>query len=208
MGREIVRALGGERAGVLERWMAHHIAELMERAENAPSGPEREEAEKACRAAILEAWGRRSSWPYGGPLERVAPLLSLLAGRPDSYFSEPDRPDPPEGWFSLWEDLHDLDLDERQIVVDVEAARMDLDAERRALAEGGDQMEAKERELLQWFIKRADTTEAEDYRLGPVEAPAFRDLEPSAQHELIERAFGEVARRRAAAVVRAVADLE
>jgi hypothetical protein len=107
----------------------------------------------------------------------------------------------------LYEDLHDLDIYERRIVVDVEAAAMDLDAERRSLAEGGGEMEPQERKTLEWFIDRAEATESEDYRLGPVDAPGFRSLDAKAQRDLIGQAFEELARQRAEVVHRAVAAL-
>lgn len=204
LGREIVLALSGDRAGVLERWMAHHIAELMGRAEEAELGPERDAAAAACRTAILDAWSKRQSWPYGAPLERVASALSAIAGPPDDAWKEQDRPDPAEGWFSLFNALDAVEWEEHQIVLDTGAAAMDLDAERGAMEAAGDDLGEHEREILALFEERHEQAGSPDFKLGRVDAPEFRDLPVEEQVNAVRRAFEAAARRRQEALERVI----
>lgn len=104
----------------------------------------------------------------------------------------------------LYGKLDGFDLEEKQIVIDVEAAALDLDAERQALEVGGDEMEERERETIEWFIQRAERTATADFRLGPIEAPSFRGLKAEAKRDLVRQAFDEIARKREAAVSRAL----
>lgn len=204
LGREIVRALSGDRAGVLERWMAHHIAELMERVEKLEPGPERDLVAATCRTAILDAWSKRQSWPYGAPLERVASALSAIAGPPDEQWQEQNRPDPDAGWFSLFGPLESVEWEEHQIVLDAGAAAMDLDAERAAIEAAGDDLEERERELLTFFEERHERAASADFRLGQVAAAGFRDLPVEEQTSLVRRAFEAAAVRRKAVVERVI----
>lgn len=62
----------------LSRWMAHHIAELIDKAENA--GPETRAVEiERCSEAILRLWRQHASFPSGKrPFEDFEPMLSAL----------------------------------------------------------------------------------------------------------------------------------
>ena len=64
LGKRIVRELGLD-PGVdtLARWMAHHVAELIMRAESAGSSEEGEEARATATAVILKLWEKRSAAP-------------------------------------------------------------------------------------------------------------------------------------------------
>ena len=68
LGRLIVRQLEHEeRCDLLTRWMAHHIAELIQQADTA-IGPDRSVAMERARSAIMDLWSRR--WQ----LQRIDPL--------------------------------------------------------------------------------------------------------------------------------------
>jgi len=77
LGQKIVAELNLE-PGVdtLARWMAHHLAEVLLRAENA-KGEDKEKAEQECRALILKIWAHRTALP-GRPLESFLPILQTL----------------------------------------------------------------------------------------------------------------------------------
>lgn len=64
---------------MLGRWIAHHLAGLIETARTA--GPaERTSAEERCSALILEVWRHRNCLPDGRrPFERLEPTLDTLA---------------------------------------------------------------------------------------------------------------------------------
>lgn len=60
------------------RWMAHYIAEQIERAENS-TGAEKKEAELRCFKTILKLWNHRSTFPSGSrPFENFEPILRTL----------------------------------------------------------------------------------------------------------------------------------
>lgn len=62
----------------LARWMAHYIAEQIERAENS-TGAEKQEAEQRCFETILKLWDHRSTFPSGSrPFEDFEPILRTL----------------------------------------------------------------------------------------------------------------------------------
>ncbi|WP_185602366.1 hypothetical protein [Paenibacillus sp. 598K] len=61
------------------RWMAHYIAEQIERVENS-TGAEKKEAEVRCFETILKLWNHKSSFPRDSrPFENFEPILRTLA---------------------------------------------------------------------------------------------------------------------------------
>jgi hypothetical protein len=54
-GKRIIEQLGGERADVLKKWMAHYVAELMEKA-NSTDEAESQAAADKCASVILKLW--------------------------------------------------------------------------------------------------------------------------------------------------------
>lgn len=58
--------------------MAHRVAELMKRAENAPNTESKEVAERECQDLITRLWDMRDNWPSGGPLRDILPTLHQL----------------------------------------------------------------------------------------------------------------------------------
>ena len=62
----------------LGRWMAHHIAEVIQAAEKS-TGLKRIEAEDRCREAILSLWKHINDFPSGHrPLADIEPLLATI----------------------------------------------------------------------------------------------------------------------------------
>lgn len=99
----IKQELGNEhRNGVLGRWMAQRVAELMRRAETLTEPIAKEAAERECQDLIMRLWESRASWPSGGPLGAVLPTLNvLLAEAPDyrRWRSQPEEGQP-LGWIT------------------------------------------------------------------------------------------------------------
>lgn len=77
LGRHLVRELGIENSvDTLGRWMAHHISELIEQAEKAPSDTERLIALKEATDTILKLWEHRAFLP--GNAYPLAPYRNIL----------------------------------------------------------------------------------------------------------------------------------
>lgn len=78
-------------ADTLGSWMAHHLAELLKRAENA-SGKEKEALQRECADLIIKLWTRRSSLPTAHhPLqsfESIMKAIECLRGDTPTYFRD------------------------------------------------------------------------------------------------------------------------
>lgn len=79
LGEALVAELSLEKStDTLGRWMAHHIAELIEAARNALA-EEQAQRQDRCAAAILELWERRAGLPCGRlPMPNLEPLADVL----------------------------------------------------------------------------------------------------------------------------------
>lgn len=81
LGRYLVRELGIEDGvDTLGRWMAHHLAELIDHAENAETVTGRAKARKQAVATILKVWEHRKSLPGKAyPLTPYEDVMAVLA---------------------------------------------------------------------------------------------------------------------------------
>lgn len=79
LGKKIADELGLEQScDTLGRWMAHHIAELIELAEQG-SAAERKQRQRQCRTAILELWEHIASAPHGPrPFRDLEPIIATI----------------------------------------------------------------------------------------------------------------------------------
>jgi len=101
LGRKLVEELGIEDStDTLGRWMAHHIAELISKAEKS-TGDQKGAEERECFAAILALWEHRSELPNGKrPFEELEPAMRAI----ESLDPENDTPRyfreacPQQGW--------------------------------------------------------------------------------------------------------------
>ena len=80
LGRHLVRELGfDDQRDTLGRWMAHHLAELINKAENGATGTERVRARKNATETILKIWEHRASLPGNAyPLAPYKDILKVL----------------------------------------------------------------------------------------------------------------------------------
>lgn len=127
LGKRLVTELDGDESrDTLSHWMAHHIADLIQRLE--AQGPsDRLELEAGCRRAILELWAHRNSFRSSSrPFEKLDRLLNTLeALDPDRashfYFRElgahVDKVDSLEESTKRWLDLaRSLDRGARTLI--------------------------------------------------------------------------------------------
>lgn len=87
LGQHLVSELGlGESVDTLGRWMAHHVAELMNEAEFASTLVDRKRAKKDAVEVILKIWEKRAALPGSAyPLAPYKDALSIVAAlRPSS----------------------------------------------------------------------------------------------------------------------------
>lgn len=105
LGNAFVAQLGLEQSNdILGRWMAHHLARLIEEAK-AATGEEKNALEQKCFDAILAVWKHRNCLPQGyRPFEAAEPLLDTVAAL------DPDAPKPFYSRVMLqWDDLDEID---------------------------------------------------------------------------------------------------
>lgn len=107
----------------LTRWIAHRIAELMERGESTDAQQTREEARRECTDLIIRLWQSRQQWPDRVPLSK---LVSLLV---KAIPPEPSRGNPPPKEPSTWiEAIAPLDqLQAEEMFLCWQAACLDID---------------------------------------------------------------------------------
>jgi hypothetical protein len=87
LGERILAELDATRtSSMLARWLAHHVAALIQAADEAraTSAPDADARAAEARAAILQLWQHRSDWPVGWPPPRAAHMARILEKLPDS----------------------------------------------------------------------------------------------------------------------------
>ena len=99
LGQVIVRQLElADRGEVLERWLAHHLAEVIADAVNS-TGPSKNRAEARAVELILKLWSRRRALPeqvdpLGGYRDAIKTLGQLMPdSNPWRHFSQSDTYD-------------------------------------------------------------------------------------------------------------------
>lgn len=87
LGERILAELDESRTNdTLTRWLAHHIARLIDAAEQAATrrDPDTDDRATQARTAILDLWKHRSAWPHGWPPSGAATLVRLLDDLPEA----------------------------------------------------------------------------------------------------------------------------
>jgi hypothetical protein len=87
LGERILAELDAARTiSMLARWLAHHVAALIQAADEAraTSAPDADARAAEARVAILQLWQHRSDWPAGWPPPRAAHMARILEKLPDS----------------------------------------------------------------------------------------------------------------------------
>lgn len=168
----------------LARWMAHYLAEKMEKAESAPEGDERERARRECIELILKLWERRHSWPLSAPLKDIAGRLDeLLNPRPKFFFRGETISDP---ILDLMHNLEELHAKEMQICVMSYIASLDLEKDREYLKDHVGHLDDDERKIIQRLVNLHDFVSGPEAHLGDEACPGFGDLSKSEQAKLIK----------------------
>jgi len=162
----------------LGRWLAHYLAEQMERAATA-TGAEGEAARLVCVELILRIWSKRHHWPLSSPLNAVAEKLEALVNPKPRYFHP--KQDPREPWPEMRERLDELHRQEQQICLMAEIAELDLTGDREYLRDHPDLLSEEEKHLIEKLVEMQDSLSGPDARLG--EEPCPNDLSLSAKEK-------------------------
>jgi hypothetical protein len=178
LGRKLVEELGLEPSvDTLGRWMAHHIAELMDRVKMA-TGEECIRAENRCFEAILNLWKHRSQLPNGkrpfADLEAIIRAVQSLDPNDETprYFravrrgaKDEEENSKAQEWLNIAEGL---DYSAKVLIREclVEAARETADKSKEwvALAEAAGAEEGVPEIVVRFVTERKDIeTEPDPY---------------------------------------------
>ncbi len=90
LGRHLVSELGiDNETDTLQRWMAHHLAELIDKTKSGSTAAERTKARKSATETILKIWKHRALLPGRAyplaPYQEVLKILSVLRPSDDPY---------------------------------------------------------------------------------------------------------------------------
>ena len=114
LGKKLVQELELDRSpDTLGRWMAHHLADLINQAEQGPES-DRNERRRECRSAILELWEhmysiRTASNPFLDLESIVETIRALDPGKPGYFYQtkaqevadNPELPQSAKEWLNL-----------------------------------------------------------------------------------------------------------
>lgn len=96
LGKKIIKELAPEdddRLTLLEKWMAHYIAELIHKSEHEKDTREKEKLQKECSGIILDLWKLRPGMSSPCmPMQKIQKAIDLL------YELKKDK--------TIWEQLH------------------------------------------------------------------------------------------------------
>ncbi|MFE7184267.1 hypothetical protein [Streptomyces erythrochromogenes] len=170
LGEKILHELDAGTGDMLTRWIAHHIADLITRADHARMAGTAEEAThtaEQCRRAILDLWAHRTAWPNGWPppgAKRMAEILNSIDA-PTYGFQQGNG-------LSGLEHLHHQVL---AVLADAETANEPADAVEDWLETFGQLLDADERKLMELYASRDDRA-AELAEVLQVEQPTNEDV--------------------------------
>ena len=171
--------------------MAHRIAELIEKAKQAKDDGEREEARRECTDLILRVWSRRSGWPYGQPLAKLASALEKLAAEPNPYSRRPQEPEE-QSWTGVFPLLDDIHQRERQVHRDAALAEHSPDESKSWLEEHESDMAEEEVDTLGRLVQMIERTRNEHFHLGAKASPHFGALSEEERTRLTLEALNEI----------------
>ena len=171
--------------------MAHRIAELMERAEQAEDENSREQARRECADLILRVWSRRAGWPYGQPLAKVASNLKGLAAEPDTYSKPLDEPEE-RSWASLSPLLNQLLDRERQLYRDITVAGVSPEEPKSLLEEHEEDMLEEEIDSFKSLMLMIDRLRNERSGPGGMSASSLSELPEEERNKRVLEALEEL----------------
>lgn len=177
----------------LGRWLAHYLAEKMERATSAPKGDAGEPDRRECIDLILRLWEHRQSWPLSAPLKDVADRLDeLLTSKPRFFLSAKKT----STFLDLLHGLEELHRRETQVCLAAWAAGLDLSKDREFLLNHSEHLDDPELKVIQRLVEIQDTMLSKDAHLDNRPCADFSTLSKAEQGKLVRASIREIAKLR------------
>lgn len=179
--------------------MAHRVAQLLERAENAESAEDREASCRECTDLVLRLWAMRLDWPDGGPFVHIMPALQRIAEAFDAPKYSWHVQHPKDSWSETLFSLDNIARRESRICVCALAAEFSIEAAHEArqwLEQHGEDFPEEERQILENFIEWVEHVYADDFHLDKTPLPNFGALPPKERTVNIRKTLAILATER------------
>jgi hypothetical protein len=154
LGRTIIKELSNEedhRLTLLEKWMGHYIAELIDKAENAKNEKEKKLLQKECFEVILKLWNKRNELPLESmPLGRIKPAIDVLNEfESQRNIWEQMRFSNEASWVSLAVKIYDNQWDAIRICIQAAIAEDAMEREKVWISECDESLSPDEKEIIE-----------------------------------------------------------
>lgn len=196
LGQRILEELKLEHEmDTLARWLAHYLAEKMERIAFAPEGPAKEADRRECMDLILNLWERRQTWPLSAPLKDVADRLDeLLPPKPSFFHAKPKTSS--DSFQELLHGLEELHHKEIQICLAGWVAGLNLDNDRQYLQNHPEHLNEDELRIIQRLVEIQDHMLSPEAHLGGDSCPNFAALSKAEQRKIVRARLRAIAKSR------------
>lgn len=175
--------------------MAHRVAELIERAEQAKSDADRELAQRECADLIIRLWEHRAERSRARPLAEIKEFLEEFTRERPPY-----RRTPPEGsehtWLSVLPYIAELAEREYRICRDAAISKVSIEEERVWLEDHNDDLSENERQVIEIIVELYDDVQSEHYDLDGVHTPNFARLSPEERTKRAIEALEQISHER------------
>lgn len=190
LGKTIIKELSKEddnRLTLLERWMGHYIAELIDKVEHAKNEKEKRLLQKECFETIMKLWDKRNTPSTESmPLGRIKPAIDVLNEfiRQKNIWEQMHFANP-ASWESLAVKIHDSQWDAIRICIQAAIAEDAMEREKVWINECCEALSPEEKEIIEkldHFLKEPSSTITfmlDDEKVNPEEVGKSK----------IERAF-------------------
>lgn len=202
MGQRILEELELDREmDTLAHWLAHYLAEKMERAAVAPEGTAGEADRQECVGLILRLWERRQKWPLSAPLKDIADQLNNLLTPKPRFFHDPSKNNT-NPFLDLLHELDALHRRETQVCLAAWAAGLDLDKSREYLQNHTEHLDDAEHEITQRLTQIQNLMLSPEAHLDGEACADFSTLSGVERGKLVRERLRSIAKSRTKALGR------
>lgn len=195
LGQRILEELHLDREmDTLGRWLAHYLAEKIERAASAPEGAAGEIDRRECVELIMRLWERRQTWPLSAPLKDVANRLDELIGPKPRFFHKTQKTSDP--FLDLLHGLEDLHRKETQVCLAAWVAGLNLSKDREYLHNHPEHLDNDEFGIIQHLVEIQDHMLSPEAHLGGESCPNFAALSKAEQRKILRARLRAIAKSR------------